>query len=380
MTPKNGRYVFVDESGDTSIHTQKKGVSNYYVATAIIVEGNQLEEVRNNSKKIINLNFQNNVMKSSRIGNDVKKRKKLLQELSNLKFTYYSIVINKNLLNKKCGLQFKRSYYKYILNMLYEKIYKSFSDIKIKADNYGGEKFMRSFREYFRKKQEKNYNMSLVSSINFEFLDDQDCPLIQLADLISGTILRVYEKKDNRDILKFVDKNKISIVNWPPYRHKKMLEDEVDNIEEYNYVIRDYCFESVSEYIYQNSSNGEKQLNVEFLSYLIDNYMKNPKKYVSTNSILSKLRIGKRIFRTNIIAKLRDEGIILSSSSHGYKIPYTLSDLNDFVSMVDKLVVPRLKRLKNARDQINLLTNNSIDIVAQNNYSELSEIINLNIF
>ena len=57
-------------------------------------------------------------------------------------------------------------------------------------------------------------------------------------------------------------------------------------------------------------------------------------------------------FRNKIIAKLRDNEVIISSSSSGYKIPSTEKELYDFVNHGKSIIMPMLHRLKICNDVI----------------------------
>ncbi len=50
-----------------------------------------------------------------------------------------------------------------------------------------------------------------------------------------------------------------------------------------------------------------------------------------------------------IVAGLRDSGVLVTSSSQGYKIPRTQQDVMDFVNLVDGQVIPLLERLARVR-------------------------------
>jgi hypothetical protein len=54
-------------------------------------------------------------------------------------------------------------------------------------------------------------------------------------------------------------------------------------------------------------------------------------------------------FRSGVIARLRDRGVLLASSSKGYKIPASIPDLLDFVELTDTVVHPMPGRLETVR-------------------------------
>ncbi|GGH48362.1 hypothetical protein GCM10007423_49490 [Dyadobacter endophyticus] len=76
------------------------------------------------------------------------------------------------------------------------------------------------------------------------------------------------------------------------------------------------------------------------------------------------IRTGRKIslhyFQTKVIAQLRDAGVLIASSSRGYKLPASESDLYDFVTHSNAIIEPMLSRVKRFRDQINTATTGEI--------------------
>ena len=82
-------------------------------------------------------------------------------------------------------------------------------------------------------------------------------------------------------------------------------------------------------------------------------------------------------FRMKIIAKLRDEGVILASSANGYKIPSKVSEVYDFINHGKNVILPMLNRLKKCNDTIRLATNNSLNLFERAEYKELAELLDI---
>lgn len=81
-------------------------------------------------------------------------------------------------------------------------------------------------------------------------------------------------------------------------------------------------------------------------------------------------------FRSKIIAKLRDNGVILASSNKGYKLPSSSKDLYDFVNHSNSYIQPMIDRLLKCRNQIKLATKNKLDIFDHEEFKYLNEIKN----
>ena len=85
--------------------------------------------------------------------------------------------------------------------------------------------------------------------------------------------------------------------------------------------------------------------------------------------------IQDQAFRKNIIGNLRDEGVIIASSSKGYKIPATKAELYDFVNRDAGIVLPMFSRLRKCRDLIKLGTFGEVDLLAEPEYKQLRKCI-----
>ncbi|WP_417154125.1 hypothetical protein, partial [Rikenella microfusus] len=77
------------------------------------------------------------------------------------------------------------------------------------------------------------------------------------------------------------------------------------------------------------------------------------------------------------IAKLRDNGVIIASSSHGYKIPMNKNDIYDFVNRSSLIIHPMIARLNKARNTILQVSRNEIDILNEKEYAILKKMVEL---
>jgi len=80
-------------------------------------------------------------------------------------------------------------------------------------------------------------------------------------------------------------------------------------------------------------------------------------------------------FQTRVIAPLRDAGVIIASSTKGYKIPSCEQDLYDFVNHSNTIIQPLLSRIGKCRDRIRLATDGSIDILDREEYANLKQLL-----
>ncbi|WP_319471443.1 DUF3800 domain-containing protein [uncultured Pseudodesulfovibrio sp.] len=374
------RHIFIDESGNTSLPTYNNEDSNKYILVAIIVDDDQLEIAKSTALEISKSFFGGAEIKSSKIGKNQKRRRKILLEASKIPFKYYAYIVDKNLIYRSSGLQFKKSFYKYLNGSLHSRLCQTKQHTKIYNDTYGREDFMDSFKSYIRKK----FDLSLLQSVDFQYGDSKKYPLIQIADLVAGTIARHLSGKDAPELIDLVSKNKIFTYKWPPSISNPHNLDNLDNKEKFNQIIKEQSVNKAQEYIYNNinSQDIDTLLKVNTLEYLLHCFFVDSSEYVFSDSIISHLgeigleTINRQKLRSSIIAPLRDNGVIIASKRHkGYKIPHSIQDMKDFVQIVEGVVVPYVERLNTARELMLLASNGSYDIVPSEEYPKLKSYI-----
>ena len=76
-----------------------------------------------------------------------------------------------------------------------------------------------------------------------------------------------------------------------------------------------------------------------------------------------------------MIVQLRDAGVLIASSSRGYKLPASLGDLYDFVSHSNTIIAPMLSRLKRFRDQVHVDTSGKIDILEHEEFALIRKVV-----
>lgn len=74
-------------------------------------------------------------------------------------------------------------------------------------------------------------------------------------------------------------------------------------------------------------------------------------------------RIRLNYLYRRIIAPLRDAGVILASSSQGYKIPVSVEDITTYINQTHTVVSPMLHRIGICRNLIKQQTNNDLDVL-----------------
>ncbi len=365
-------HIYVDESGTTDL-TIDSDNSEYYVIVALLISDSKLLEYEIKAKEIVIKHAGEGELKSSSVGNNISRRMRILEDIKNSDFRYYSLIVNKSEIWKESGLQYKKVIYKFLHRMFYSRIKRNFSGLNIIADQYGDSDFMKSFKSYLFE-----FN-NLFDNINF--YPSREIPLLQIADIISGTIRRIYERVDTTELLEIINYPSVPIEEWPPNFSKRINIDELDKNERLDEFIRVKSLHNARNFIEKNLGNDNLELNEQALAvrFLLYRYFENSSEYIfrieiaKYLSLITDINYSEHYISSNIISKIRDAGVIISSTERGIKIPYSYNDILDWITRVDSQIVPYLKRVEFIRDELLLASKNEFDIINLSVFPELGK-------
>lgn len=377
-------YAFTDEYGAFGYDLDNPSVSTHFIITAVIVKDSDLEAYETGAEAIRKKYFQTGEIKSSKLGADKHHRRMLiLNEIAALPMHFLTICIDKRgcmeNMNSK-GLQYKGSFYKFMNNIVHRELRQAYSKLTIVADEVGTNDYMKSFCQYVDRHQDQ---ANLLGEANFQFSKSNHDVRIQIADFISGTLARVYDehKKSEHagEYLNVLKQNTIRIGMYPmSYKNYDISNSPL--AEDYDEDIAQLCFSRAVTFIENNQQSDDPVVEAQIvvLKYLLFRFMNNDTRgYIYTGELIEHIRhtslgeIKEQSFRTKIIGKLRDKGVIIASSTKGYKIPSKTSELRDFINHDAKIVFPMLSRLKKCRDLVKLSTVNKLDLLDDTEFSEL---------
>lgn len=376
-------YAFTDEFGAFGYSFDKPNVTSHFIVSSIIIKEQNLEQVRNQVEKVRIKHFQTGEMKSSGIGSNHERRKRILADLLPIDFKVFAVAVDKRQLVEWKGLSFKDSFYKFLNNIVHKELRRAFPVLTICADEIGGSDYMQSFSKYVKERLDV---VSLFGEANFCFKNSKKEVLVQLADLISGTLGYVYDstkhEEDTPDYFKMLSKKIIRVEPYPK-TYESYLVNTSALAQDYDIEIATICFKQAIDFIhkYQDDPDDDRQAQIIVLKYLLFRFMNNDtRKYISTTELRNHLRdtlyngLDTQAFRGRIIGKLRNEGVIISSSSgkKGYKIPANKAELYEFINHGVRIISPMLERLKKCRDLIKLGTAGELDLFDRTEYSTLS--------
>lgn len=377
------KYAFIDEFGAFGFDFDNPGCSSHFIVVAIVVDEKDLETVSNGIEIIRRKNFQTGEIKSCKIGKNHSRRIAVLNELKQLPFHIFSIICDKRKIYENSGLRYKQPFYKFINNIVHQELRINYSNLVITADEVGGNDYLSSFAEYVRSKE---IPLDLFDSSLFKFENSKHSIIIQLADLVAGSLAYNYDihktaESDGHNYKSLLE-NKILRIGYFPETFDTFNVNQKGVNPDYNPQIADICYRKAKFFIEANKDSDDLEIKqqIAILNYLLFRFMnKSPRKYIPTNELINQLmylgydKLSLQTFRNKIIAKLRDKEVIISSSIGGYKIPSTEKELYDFVNHGKSIIMPMMSRLKTCNDVIKMGTNGSINLFERAEYHSLAK-------
>lgn len=344
------QYAFCDEFGAFGFTFEKPNVSIHFIITAIIVNDSDMPALRDSVEAVRKKHFQTGEMKSSHLKNNHARIRKLLDDLMPLPFNIYYLVVDKRKIYEQSGLRIKTSFYKFLNQMAYNALQKSFQKLTIVADETGSNEFMQSFSEYIK---DHNPVLSLFDEFNFRFNKSEHGVLVQLADIMSGCLAFCYDenkksKAEGSNYKTYLGKKIIGIQEFPRDPVTFRVEDQINFDSRVDATVANLCFRKALAFKqeFENRDADENsKMQIAVLDYLLFRFMNNSvRRYISTQELQNDLerkgfeRLSTQFFRNRIIAKLRDHGVIIASSNKGYKLPSKKSEVEDFIKKTQGII------------------------------------------
>jgi len=376
-------WAFIDESGNLSLDIEKEGVSNLYVCAAIRIEADKLEGANQKVLRICHDEFNDAEIKSSRIGGKHNLRLKILKAIQDIDFSYLAIIVDKPRLYKDSGFRFPRTFYKYFHRFLHLELLKGNIDLHIKSDKFGRSDFQDSFKNYLN----QNVALDLYTRWDHSFGNSIDHPMIQLADLIAGSLTYCFDpekKSEYSSQFRQLLKNKELRIHPWPLESVPIQAESVEGLGEFDEAIREHNLNEVLKFRrdYEDSDDEDRRMQVAILVKLLLSiaFEEDEGAIVSQYLIEHLHRLDftikdDRELRQAVIGPLRDYGILITGRQDGYRLATKLADIDKFIHHDSTIIIPMLNRLRKARELILQYTNNQKDILQSDQHIELKRIL-----
>lgn len=202
--------VFIDDSGDAGFKLDR-GSSQHFVIACIIFDDNlDAEETALKIKRLRReLNWRDDhEFKFNKMNKAL--RLQFLGHIKNCSFRVRAIVADKSIIRSPELRRNKNKFYNYMIKEVLSKSDGVMRDARIRLDGHEDRAYKKAAATYFR--QQVNARSNVIRDM--KFVNSKNDNLIQLADMIAGSILRSTQKTktDNQDYMKII-KKRIGISN-----------------------------------------------------------------------------------------------------------------------------------------------------------------------
>lgn len=183
--------VFIDDSGDPGFKLDKGSSPIFIISLVIFNDELEAEKTAIAIKELKrSLGFPDNMeFKFHKSSKSV--REKFLNAIKPFNFKIRCLVVDKSIIRSRELRENKNSFYSYAIKTILQHSNNSILNAKIKIDGSGDRMFRKIFLTYLRK-QLNSGDKKIIE--NCKLVDSKDNVLIQMADMVAGSIRRFYDK------------------------------------------------------------------------------------------------------------------------------------------------------------------------------------------
>jgi hypothetical protein len=206
--------VFVDESGDAGLKLDKGSSGHFIVALTIFNNRDEARKADNHVTTIrrqlsLRTDFEFHFHKTA-----AKIRQVFLQEMNQFRYRYFCIVINKAKLGGP-GFKYPASFYKYACKLVCSNAKDYLNEAKVVIDGSGTREFKQQLANYLKKNvNDPQCGYRYIKAVAME--DSKKSNLLQLADMVAGSVARSYKGKKDSAVYRSIIRPKENYVQvWP---------------------------------------------------------------------------------------------------------------------------------------------------------------------
>lgn len=204
--------VFIDDSGDPGFKVGKGSTECFVIAMVIFFDPLEAERTALAIRELKReLRFPDDVeFKFFKSSNNVKVR--FFEKMRAFNFTIRCIVVKKELIHSQELRSNKNSFYAYFIKEVLKHSGNEILNAKVRIDGSGDRMFRKSFLTYLRRELVREGTPIME---NCKLVDSRTNALIQLADMVAGSINRAAtDKRPNAKLYKQIIQKKITD-EWP---------------------------------------------------------------------------------------------------------------------------------------------------------------------
>lgn len=207
--------VFLDDSGDPGFKIKKGSSPCFVIALAIFDDHLEAEECALKIKKLrrelgLGDHFE---LKFSKCCDRF--RNAFLGRVARYKFRVRAIVMRKDLIYSHELRQSKEYFYRYSIRMVLQHSFGTIRKARLKMDGQGDREFRRELQAYLRRQLQTVHESEPLLE-DLRIVDSKNNVLIQLADMVAGTLRRFAEgeKTDAMHYRKLIEKRIENVWNF----------------------------------------------------------------------------------------------------------------------------------------------------------------------
>lgn len=201
--------VFIDDSGDPGFKTTKGSSPVFVIALVIFDDDLEAEKASLSIKELKRkLNVSDKFeFKFNKLNKDF--RNKFIDAVKTFKFRVRAIVVDKETIYSLRLKNYKENFYNFIVMQVLKHSEGKIRKAKIKFDKRG-EKALRDEMRVYLSRQLDNKNKQIFK--DFKFVDSKQNTLVQMADIVAGSVFSFATGKDLSYLQKFKRFGKIEDV------------------------------------------------------------------------------------------------------------------------------------------------------------------------
>lgn len=202
---KTGQLIFIDDSGDPGFKTDR-GASRMFVIACIVFDSPYTAEFASAGIKVLKEKLGWKQIREFKFHRATEEQKDaFFKNIKNYDFRIRAVVVDKTKITEP-ELKKSDTFYNYIITSVLQR-FEDMNNARIRLDGSGSKDFRRRSTANLRKNLNQNKQYKVA---NFALEDSRGSALIQLADMVAGSIRAKYDpdKKIKQDYLRII-KSKI---------------------------------------------------------------------------------------------------------------------------------------------------------------------------
>ncbi|PRY05021.1 uncharacterized protein DUF3800 [Pontibacter ummariensis] len=369
---------FVSEAGSHGFKYESPA-STHFSVTVVLVEEENRREVEEGLLQIWHKFFPEGKLNIHQGAIEPEKLREILAELKTLKFSFHSLLIDKRKLHQESPLQYKGTFYKFLSGLIYNNLYRTVRNLAIIANEMGSSEFMQSFRRYIQ----ENHQVDLFSPASFTFSTGEEAIILQLAHLLGWSLNEYNAGLLAVNVQKELYAHCVGVESWPG-QHVPYTVDIEEAVDYYDQAITEAAQLRARNYIMKHTGSKDPVIKcrVLFVEYLLMIFTYNYKtRFIHTYELLQHLNsykyehFSEHRFRSLIVGPVRDEGVLIVSSSAGYKLPCSSKDIYNFFNYYNQQIQPMLNRLNQCHKALGLATGGELNVLEEAGYTNLKKLL-----